>query len=226
MALLLELSNPVNWVPLWSGRLTESFVGESRRRIPDIVVPVQASEKIIVAEVTSLAGSPGWRDGGWLRARVLTGNPGMDKLRLGDTRLILGERTMVNLGDFGQYEINISVPKYMPSYEVDIWEYVGPMTDTYEALKGRNRVIIPYSPNTSPVMILPKTENRVSATLYNSSSVSISIGFNSSVSFTNPVEVLSPGGQWVSDGSDIGEVWLVADAVSSASLQVVEYRSG
>jgi hypothetical protein len=225
MALILDLSIPSNWLPIWSARLSEGVVMSLQKRIPDQKIPVLFDRRIIAVEATCNAGSPGWKQGGWFRPRLITGNSGMNKLKISDHRIILGERNLFILEDLGQYEGLISVPKHLPSFEVDVWQYIGIEVDTYESSKGRSRLVSSYTPSPVPVQILQRNDLRVGASMYNSSSVPISIGFSQNISFDNPVEVLYPGGQWVPDGSDIGEVWAVASSFSPSSLQVVEYLS-
>ncbi len=90
--------------------------------------------------------------------------------------------------------------------------------------KCRYARTIGYTPDTLPVQVLENRADRSGATLYNGSQSTIYIGFDSSLSSTNAIEVLLPGGQWVLDGQYIGPIWMVASAAGSP-LSIAEYAN-
>lgn len=90
--------------------------------------------------------------------------------------------------------------------------------------KGRHARTIGYTPSEMPVQVLERRADRSGATLYNGSQSTIYIGFDSSLTAFNAIEVLLPGGQWVLDGQYIGPIWMVASAAGSL-LTIAEYAN-
>jgi hypothetical protein len=223
--LILDIDNPANWLPVWSYRLTSSQVYGLNARIPDQIVPVLVDSPVLTLKSSSLAGMPTWKHGGWVTPYLQTGNQTIGEIATQQERLLLGSTKFMNLGRMGNYKLKVSPAKWLPSFELDILAYSGPFTDTGEFPQGRVRSVTPYTPNTSPVLAVPKNENRVSATLFNSSTAIIYIGFESDVSPSTAVETLYPGGQWISDGGDLGDIWFISDVVSATRLSIVEYRT-
>lgn len=221
--LLLELNNPQNWIPLWSFRLDEGQVWGLQKAIPEQIVPVLLDRNILAAKVTSLAGSPTWSYGGLITPLLQCSGSPFSEALVKSHRLTLKQPNLLFLDDLGEYKLKVRPPKWFPSFELDLWSYIGPEEDTGEFLRGRVRRTIPYTPNTVPTQILERRPNRTSATLFNASTSLIYIGFSSNLSPSNAPETLYPGGQWVSDGGDIGEIWMMSDTVSSTSLQIIEY---
>lgn len=221
--LLLELNKPTNWLPLWSYRLEAGQVFGLQKIIPEQIVPILVDTSIIAAKCTSLSGSPTWRFGGNLVPLLQCSGSPFSEALVKSHRLTLKQSNLIFLDDIGEYKIKVQPPKWFPSFELDLWSYVGPIEDTSEFLRGRVRRTLSYIPNPRPVMVLSERKDRTAASLYNASTALIYIGFDSSVSVTNSVEVLYPGGQWVSDGGDTGEIWMIADTVTATSLQVIEY---
>lgn len=223
--LILDNGNPNNWLPLWSYRLTSGVVWGLNVRIPDQVVPVLVDTPIVALKTTSLAGLPQWKQGGWVTPVLQTSNPVISEISEKQTRLLLGQTVLMELGRMGEYKLKVSPAKWLPSFELDILTYVGPFTDTGEFPQGRVRVVTPYTPNTVAFLAVPRNSNRVSATLFNSSTAIIYIGFGPDISPETAIEELYPQGQWVSDGADIGDIWFISDRVLTTRLSIVEYRS-
>jgi hypothetical protein len=167
-----------------------------------------------------------WRKAGYVQAVAMT-----------NIGLIAGRSQMVL---FGQQELDLDVPsypyqlrfepcKYVKAYSLYLyekdkaWADGTPSVPLVETAKGRVRRTIPYTPNTQPSQVLQRRENRTSATLYNASSSLIYIGFASNLAPSNAPERLYPGGQWTLEGGDIGEIWMMSNANSNDSLQIIEY---
>jgi hypothetical protein len=221
--LLLELGNSQNWIPLWSYRLEAGQVWGLQKAIPEQVVPVLLDRRILAAKTTSLAGSPTWKYGGLIKPLLQCSNGNFSEALIKPERLSLNDTKLIFLEDLGEYRLKISPPKWFPSFELDLWSYIGLEQDTGEFVRGRVRRFYTYTPSPTPIQILAKRDDRSSATMYNSSTSTVYIGFSPDISPSNAPETLYPGGQWVSDGGDIGEIWMVADGFSNMSLQVVEY---
>jgi hypothetical protein len=221
--LLLELSNPQNWIPLWSYRLEAGQVWALQKAIPEQVVPVLLERRILAAKTSSLAGSPTWKYGGLIKPLLQCPSSPFSEALIKPERLTLNDTKLIFLEDLGEYRLKIIPPKWFPSFELDLWSYIGPEEDTGEFIRGRIRRFYTYNPSPVAVQILQRRPDRSSATLYNSSTSTIYIGFDSNISKESAPETLFPGGQWVSDGGDIGEIWMIADSFSPTALQVVEY---
>jgi hypothetical protein len=221
--LLLELGNPSHWLPIWSYRLSAGVVWGLQKAIPEQVVPVLLDRRILAAKTTSLSGPPNWRYGGLIKPMLQTLSGHFSEALISNHRLTLNETALIFLEDLGEYRLKVLPAKWLPSFELDLWSYIGPEEDLGEFIRGRVRRLYNYVPSPTPVAILPLRNDRSSASLYNSSKSIIYIGFDSSVSPATAIEALHPGGQWVSDGGDVGEVWLVSDSHSISALQVVEY---
>lgn len=141
---------------------------------------------------------------------------------------------------FGRTEVKLQIPAYPYRLRFTPWRWNfawdldlftkdrsgsdgSPSVPLTEIPKGRVRRTIFYTPNTVPTQVLEQRENRTSATLYNASTSLIYIGFSSNLTPSNAPETLYPGGQWITDGVDIGEIWMISDTESSTSLQIIEY---
>lgn len=223
--LLLELNNPNNWLPLWSYRLSAGVVYGLQKAIPSQIVPVLLESRILSAKVSSLSGSPTWKYGGTLFPLLQCAGSPFSEALLSPLKLSLSSPNLFILDDLGEYKLKVDVPRWFPSFELDLWSYIGPIEDTGEVLRGRVRRTIPYTPNTVPVKVLDKRQDRTAATLFNASNVPVYIGFSQNLSVSNAPEMVSPGGQWISDGADVGEVWMTSNLTSTIALQVVEYAS-
>ena len=220
---LLELQNAQNWEPTWSYRLSGDVLYGLQRAIPEQTVPILLDARVIAVKATSLSGSPSWKFAGWVKPLLQASTGFASEVLIETKRLTLNETKLLFLDDLGEYKLKIQCPKWFPSFEVDIWSYIGPFTDTSENLRGRIRRFYTYTPNTTLTLILLPRNNRTSATLYNSSTATLYIGFNNSLTAENAPETLYPNGQWTSDGGDIGEIWIVGDRITNRSLQFVEY---
>ncbi len=182
--------------------------------------------KLVTTIENNVPGKSHWRKAGYVQA-VASTNIGATT---GRSQMVL----------FGQQELDLEVPAYpyqlrfepchyvirysLYLYEKDkAWADGTPSVPLVETAKGRVRRVIFYTPNTLPTLVLQRRENRISATLYNASTSLIYIGFSSNLSPSNSPETLYPGGQWVSDGGDIGEIWMLSDTDSATSLQIIEY---
>lgn len=193
---------------------------------PVILTAQLTVPKLVTTIENNVPGKSHWRKAGYAQAVALT-NIG---LTAGRSQMVL----------FGQQELDLEVPAYpyqlrfepchyvikysLYLYEKDTaWADGTPSVPLVETAKGRVRRTIFYTPNTVPTQVLQKRENRTSATLYNASTSLIYIGFSSNLTPSNAPEILYPGGQWVSDGGDIGEIWMMSDTDSSTSLQIIEY---
>ena len=223
--LLLELNNPQNWIPLWAYRLEAGQVWGLQKAIPDQTLPIKVDRRVFAAKVTSLAGSPTWRYGGLITPLLQCNGSPFGQALIKPHRLTLKQPNLIFLEDLGEYVLKISPPKWFPSFELDLWSYIGPEEDTSEYPKGRIRNLYNYNPNTSVTRVLSRNLKRTSATLFNASTTTIFIGFSQNLDSGNSIETLYPGGQWVSDGNDLGEIWMIADSVSATTLQIVEYAS-
>jgi hypothetical protein len=193
---------------------------------PVILTAPLTVPKLVATIENNVPGKSHWRKAGYVQA-VASTNIG---LTTGRSQMVL----------FGQQELDLEVPAYpyqlrfepchyvikysLYLYEKDkAWADGTPSVPIVETAKGKVRRVIFYTPNTLPALALQQRENRTSATLYNASTSLIYIGFSSNLSPSNALETLYPGGQWVSDGGDIGEIWMMSDTVSSTSLQIIEY---
>lgn len=221
--LLLELANPQYWIPLWSFRLAAGQVWALQKAIPEQVVPVLLDRRILAAKTTSLAGSPTWKYGGSIKPLLQCSAGHFSEALIRPERLTLNDTKLIFLEDLGEYRLKVSPPKWFPSFELDLWSYIGPEDDTGEFIRGRIRRFYNYNPSPTPIQILQARRDRSSATMYNSSKSTIYIGFEPNISKDNAPETLYPGGQWISDGGDIGDIWMIADGFSPTALQVVEY---
>jgi hypothetical protein len=127
---------------------------------------------------------------------------------------------------FGRTELSLDVPAYpykirfTPMKWVYFWrltlfekDRAGPSgipTVPLVPETGKYQRVLIYQPSILADEILPARPGRTRATLYNSGTAEIYIGFDSSVSASTAIEILRPGGQWESVEGYSGPIWFSA----------------
>ena len=125
---------------------------------------------------------------------------------------------------FGRNEISLEVPAYpyqvrfrplqwaiawtLKLYVKDIAGSSGVPDVPLVPDLGNYQQSIPYTPFGQ--FQLAAKKGRTKATLYNSSNVSVFIGYSSSLNANNAVETLKAGGQWESVDGYAGAIWFSA----------------
>ena len=127
---------------------------------------------------------------------------------------------------FGRNELTLEVPAYpyqvrfrplqwalawtLKLYVKDIAGSSGVPTVPLVPDLGNYQRSISYTPTAFGQFQLPAKNGRTRATLYNSSAVSVFIGYSASLNANNAIETLKAGGQWESVDGYAGPVWFSA----------------
>ncbi len=138
--LVLDLSNPDNWVGFYQG----SF--QSQRSpgnatvipIPEIVIPCSLNNHILAVSTSSSTAKPNWRFAGFLNQRLELGlaapigNPDTDaakhKAWLNRLTLVIFPRLTPT------YFLSFETPKWIQDINLTIFQYVGPESDSTDNL--------------------------------------------------------------------------------------------
>lgn len=135
--LLVQFNNRNHWIRLYTTNLTVTPISNGRRYVPiqEFVLPVTSDERILAAKATSADALKNWKTGGWLTPIIDTSSTEFGEARLGQQRIPLDYAGLIILPSFAQsYKLKLSIPKWLKSVRVDIWQYLGPIDDSTEQL--------------------------------------------------------------------------------------------
>lgn len=121
-----QLSNSSNWVPLWSYRLNAAQILGLQVAINEQTVPVLLDSRIFAAKVTSLQGVSSWSHGGLILPLLQCSGSPFSEALIKPFRLTLKQPNLFFLKHLGTYKLKVIPPKWFPSFELDLWSYVGP----------------------------------------------------------------------------------------------------
>ncbi len=127
-----------NWLPLGNYRVVAAQ--QNRRHIPIVPqdLPFLVEGQLIATLITCSQARITWNWGGFALQRINTalavgGNP---DATYSAHKLYLNE---INLIEVSQPRLSSAfrflVPKYFPSWECSVWEYVGPIADDLQIIK-------------------------------------------------------------------------------------------
>jgi hypothetical protein len=127
-----------NWLPLGSYRVVATQ--QNRKHIPIVPqdLPISVEGQLIAAHITCPQARITWNWGGFALQRVITGLMvgGSADSTYSAHKLYLNE---INLIEISQPRtdsaIRFLVPKYFPSWECSVWEYIGPIVDDLQIIK-------------------------------------------------------------------------------------------
>ncbi|MDY7049921.1 MAG: hypothetical protein RPG89_15205 [Microcystis panniformis WG22] len=134
--------NSNNWQSVWSQSFTaEPAPGNSPDLeryfpLPEILVPIQLEASLITFYATSQSADPRWKFAASVRRKYVTGLTvgGNPNAVVDSKRIFLNQfsllRYPVNFGS--SYSLLISVPYWHRQITLYLWEYTGPIIDTYE----------------------------------------------------------------------------------------------
>lgn len=121
-----QLSNSSNWVPLWSYRLDAGQILGLQVAITVQTIPVLLDSRIFAAKVTSLQGVSSWSYGGLIIPLLQCSGSPFSEALIKPCRLTLKQPNLFFLDNLGTYKLKVIPPKWFPSFELDLWSYVGP----------------------------------------------------------------------------------------------------
>lgn len=138
--LVLELGNSNNWSPFFYTKIdaVTSNNGELFTPIPTITVPILFDSHIIAVSVSCSKSKPTWYFGGFLNQRIslgltVGGLPDSDAVQ--KRRLYLDRLTLIIFPKIvSTYAVTIDVPKWFEDVSINIFEYIGPESDSTEDL--------------------------------------------------------------------------------------------
>ncbi len=141
MSLILQLGNASNWESVYFSTQFAYQINTVPPRyapIPKIVVPTQLESHILAVYVSCTPLKSSWHFAGWLSQKIFTG------LTVGGTtdaesvqrrKIWLNKITLIRLEKLANsYSIAIEVPKWFQSVSIQVWEYIGPVSDSTEVL--------------------------------------------------------------------------------------------
>lgn len=139
MSLVLQLGNPSNWRDVYFQTTNAYRINESRYApIPKIIVGSQLESQILAVYIYCSPPKPTWHFGGWLNQNVYTGllvGGVPDAQNVQRQKIWLNRITVIKLEKLADsYSVSFDVPKWFESISIQLWEYIGPISDTTEVL--------------------------------------------------------------------------------------------
>lgn len=133
---ILELGNPANWEQVYDETFTADPAPHGRYYpILDRIVPVLFDSPILAFAASSTDAQPNWRLGYWVRQYIAPSGVGTGAIESRQTKAYLNRTVMSRFQLYAaEYQVRLSFPYWLRSISVGIWEYVGPIDDTTEAL--------------------------------------------------------------------------------------------
>lgn len=141
MALIWQPERSLNWTEKYSDQRFEfQFPGRlpPRTQIPPFTVPILIESQIIAIWTESDGRRPHWNLGGFVRWAIQSASvgPELRSLNSQSLSLQLGESTLIDLRGSGRdtFQLRIFPQRYLPDLRIKIFEYIGPISDSTEAL--------------------------------------------------------------------------------------------
>lgn len=131
---LLDLSSSSNWSQVYSDSFTANTIAGTNKfsPIPAIRIPSTFDKHIIAVGASSFQTKPTWRLGFWLSMYVDLPNIGKAE---GCNKSIPLGLSIVRLPSLSStYSLVASIPKWHTEMSIDIWQYVGNVSDLNSAI--------------------------------------------------------------------------------------------
>lgn len=137
--MVLQLGSAANWSDVYFVTVSASQINAERYApIPKINVPIQLESPILAVYISCTPPKPTWYFGGWLNQKIFTGltvGGVTDAENVQRRKIWLNKISLIRLEQLStSYSITFDVPKWFQSVSIQVWEYIGPIADSTEAL--------------------------------------------------------------------------------------------
>lgn len=143
---LLDFGNQANWLLVYEERRDAAYLDEQQfTPLPAFELPFLFDKPILACKAFSQGAKPTWRFAGTLTQRFQLGSGGVGTtLPIAEASrrgLKLGRTELCVFTQYTQhYELLLECPYWLDNLRLTIWEYVGPNSDSTEALLELARI--------------------------------------------------------------------------------------
>lgn len=129
-----------NFESLWGVTKIADSVPESAERyfpIPDFTCPLLADQPVLAISADSNDANPKWRFAGHVKQLIRTGLVvgGNQDTVSSVKKFYLNQISLIWFPNYGgTYQVQFSIPFWLRDITVQIWQYTGPITKTYDQI--------------------------------------------------------------------------------------------